>query len=202
MALKSLLTLTTLLFATTTTAKTDLEGCTSFTSMVTVRPEPGYGNTYASVVWYVPDTLEICKGVDCGGGRAPPKSVPGCPLYEGTETVTAEFLTADPMKPTAAVTTEEPKETGAEEVTDDNEEDEEESSSVATTIVTTTKPAESAAETTESPEDTTEQSSSTTGGDADDATTTGPDTADETGAAAAVAVNMLIGAAAAAFALL
>ena len=77
-------------------------------------------NTYATIIWYVPDTLEICKGVDCGGGRAPPKSVPGCPLYQGTETVTPEFLTADPMKPTAAPTTEEVKETGSA----DNDEDE------------------------------------------------------------------------------
>lgn len=83
-------------------AKTDIDGCTSFTSMVTVRDEPGYGNTYASVIWYVPDSLEICQGVDCGGGRAPPKSVPGCPLYKGTETVTPEFLDSDPMKPTEA----------------------------------------------------------------------------------------------------
>ncbi|KAG9252524.1 uncharacterized protein F5Z01DRAFT_676002 [Emericellopsis atlantica] len=84
-------------------AKTDLDGCTSFTSWVTVRPEPGYGNTYQSIVWYVPDSLEICQFVDCGGGRAPPKSVPGCPLYQGTETVTPSFLASDPMK------TEEPK---------------------------------------------------------------------------------------------
>lgn len=83
-------------------AKTDIEGCTSFTSQVTVRDEPGYGNTYNTVIWYVSDTLEICKGVDCGGGRAPPKSVPGCPLYEGTETVTPSFLEEDPMKPTQA----------------------------------------------------------------------------------------------------
>jgi hypothetical protein len=87
------------LYALPIAAKTDIEGCTSFTSTVTVNPSPGYGNTYQTVIWYVPDTLEICKGVDCGGGRAPPKSVPGCPLYKGTETVTAEFLTQDPMSP-------------------------------------------------------------------------------------------------------
>ena len=83
-------------------AKTDIEGCTSFTSTVTVRPEPGFGNTYETVIWYVPDTLEICKGVDCGGGRAPPRNVPGCPMYSGTETVTPSFLDADPAKPTTA----------------------------------------------------------------------------------------------------
>ncbi|GKT46227.1 uncharacterized protein ColSpa_06408 [Colletotrichum spaethianum] len=84
-------------------AKTDIEGCTSFTSTVTIDPSPGYGNTYETVIWYVPDTLEICKGVDCGGGRAPPRKVPGCPAYSGTETITASFLAANPAaKPTAA----------------------------------------------------------------------------------------------------
>lgn len=86
-----------LLYALPIAAKTDIDGCTSFTSTVTVRPEPGYGNTYQKVIWYVSDTLEICEGVDCGGGRAPPKSVPGCPLYKGTETVTPRFLDSDPM---------------------------------------------------------------------------------------------------------
>ncbi|CAJ0541085.1 Ff.00g078740.m01.CDS01 [Fusarium sp. VM40] len=88
-----------LLYALPIAAKTDIEGCTSFTSTVTVDPSPGYGNTYETVIWYVPDTLEICKGVDCGGGRAPPKSIPGCPLYKGTETVTVEFLKHYPMSP-------------------------------------------------------------------------------------------------------
>jgi hypothetical protein len=33
---------------------------------------------------YDPDTGEICDLLDCGGGRAPPKTtVPGCPLYNG-----------------------------------------------------------------------------------------------------------------------
>ncbi|KAJ0268432.1 hypothetical protein COL940_013394 [Colletotrichum noveboracense] len=84
-------------------AKTDIEGCTSFTSTVTVRTEIGYGNTYETVIWYVPDTLEICRGVDCGGGRAPPRKVPGCPMYSGTETVTASFLSTDPAAPTSTV---------------------------------------------------------------------------------------------------
>ncbi|RGP66138.1 siderophore biosynthesis [Fusarium sporotrichioides] len=91
-----------LLYALPIAAKTDIEGCTSFTSTVTVRPEPGYGNTYQKVIWYVSDTLEICEGVDCGGGRAPPKSVPGCPLYKGTETVTPRFLETDPVPATPA----------------------------------------------------------------------------------------------------
>jgi hypothetical protein len=90
-----------LLYALPIAAKTDIEGCTSFTSTVTVRPEPGYGNTYEKVVYYLEDTLEICEGVDCGGGRAPPKNVPGCPLYKGTETVTPKFLERDPATYTA-----------------------------------------------------------------------------------------------------
>ncbi|RGP72135.1 siderophore biosynthesis [Fusarium longipes] len=96
-----------LVYALPIAAKTDIDGCTSFTSTITVRPEPGYGNTYERVIWYVSDSLEICEGVDCGGGRAPPRKVPGCPLYEGTETVTPRFLDSDPnaaATPPAVVT--------------------------------------------------------------------------------------------------
>ncbi|KAJ4123045.1 hypothetical protein NW768_010037 [Fusarium equiseti] len=92
-----------LLYALPIAARTNYDGCTSFTSTVTVRPEPGYGNTYEKVMWYVSDTLEICEGVDCGGGRAPPRSVPGCPLYKGTETVTPRFLDSDPMAEETAI---------------------------------------------------------------------------------------------------
>lgn len=59
-------------------ARTDYEGCVS-----TALP--------ATTVWYVPGTGELCEPVDCGGGRAPPKTVPGCPAYKGTETVTPKF---------------------------------------------------------------------------------------------------------------
>ncbi len=35
--------------------------------------------------WYDPDDGQICDPLDCGGGRAPPKSnVPCCPSYTGT----------------------------------------------------------------------------------------------------------------------
>ncbi|KAK1766706.1 hypothetical protein QBC33DRAFT_84035 [Phialemonium atrogriseum] len=85
-------------------ARTNYDGCTSFTSTVTVHTEIGYGNTYETVIWYVSDSLEICQGVDCGGGRAPPRTVPGCPAYTGTETVTARFLTADPQAPHTQIT--------------------------------------------------------------------------------------------------
>ncbi|KAJ5570612.1 uncharacterized protein N7459_010042 [Penicillium hispanicum] len=67
------------------TARTDLSGCVS-------------SRTYdqwheASMIWYVPDSGEICDFVDCGGGRAPPKTnQPGCPLYSGTATLTPSYL--------------------------------------------------------------------------------------------------------------
>lgn len=39
------------------------------------------------VHWYDPDDGMICDPLDCGGGRAPPKTnVPGCPQYKGTLT--------------------------------------------------------------------------------------------------------------------
>ncbi|KKY39680.1 putative siderophore biosynthesis [Diaporthe ampelina] len=88
-------------------ARTDLSGCTTFTSTVTVNPTAHeYGNVYKSLVYYDPDTLEICTVPDCGGGRAPRRTgVPGCPLYSGTATPTPSFLSADPLAPPAAATT-------------------------------------------------------------------------------------------------
>ncbi|KZL68420.1 siderophore biosynthesis [Colletotrichum incanum] len=81
-------------------AKTDLAGCVSSDSIVT--PTQG-GTPYATRVWYVPDTGEICAALDCGGGRAPPKTtVPGCDAYEGTETYSPSFL---PLKTSAAAVT-------------------------------------------------------------------------------------------------
>ncbi|KAK5628744.1 hypothetical protein RRF57_004459 [Xylaria bambusicola] len=66
------------------TAKTDIGGCVSTQTVA-------YGG--ASLIWYVPDTGEICEFLDCGGGRAPPKTtVPGCPSYEGTATYSPSYL--------------------------------------------------------------------------------------------------------------
>lgn len=80
--------LATLALAALVSAKTNLEGCTS---SETIK----YGG--ASLVYYVPDTGEICSFLDCGGGRAPPKTtVPGCPQYAGTATYTPEFLSGYP----------------------------------------------------------------------------------------------------------
>lgn len=72
------------LFVAPALAKTDLGGCTS-TQVVF--------DTYTSSIYYLPDTGEICDLIDCGGGTAPPKTtVPGCPGYEGTATVTPSFM--------------------------------------------------------------------------------------------------------------
>jgi hypothetical protein len=103
---------TTLIFtaslATLALAKTDLSGCTS----TDVSSPAG-----ASIAYYVPGTGEVCEFLDCGGGRAPPKTtVPGCPSYEGTLTYSPSFLpgygsaTAGPSDATstnAALTTDE-----------------------------------------------------------------------------------------------
>lgn len=67
-------------------ARTDLTGCTS-----TSVSSP----TGASIAWYVPETGEVCDFLDCGGGRAPPKTtVPGCPLYSGTASYSPLYLAA------------------------------------------------------------------------------------------------------------
>ncbi|KAI5467680.1 hypothetical protein BGZ63DRAFT_33407 [Mariannaea sp. PMI_226] len=79
-----------LLAASPALARTDLVGCTYYDSVVKD------GNTpYATRVWYVPGSGEICEFLDCGGGRAPPKTtVPGCPLYSGTATYSPSYLEA------------------------------------------------------------------------------------------------------------
>jgi hypothetical protein len=75
-----LFTLLTLALAALTAAKTDIAGCTSTSDG-------------ASLIYYVPGTGEICSFLDCGGGRAAPKTdVPGCPLYSGTGTYSPSFL--------------------------------------------------------------------------------------------------------------
>lgn len=92
------LSLSSLLFA-AVQARTDLAGCTSSA----VGP---------SLIYYVPGTGELCQLIDCGGGRAPAKTtVPGCPLYAGTASVTPSFLPgygpngAAPAATTTATTT-------------------------------------------------------------------------------------------------
>jgi hypothetical protein len=112
---------TTLLLAVPALARTDLVGCTYSDGVYT----PGHGSPYATRIWFVPESGEICEFLDCGGGRAPPKTtVPGCPLYSGTATYEPSFL---PKSTTAA----EPSPTA-----DDDEKDEEDSAPSETTTTT------------------------------------------------------------------
>ncbi|KAK0744312.1 hypothetical protein B0T21DRAFT_407426 [Apiosordaria backusii] len=89
-------------------AKTDIAGCVSTEVPYMTRDTL----VYRSLLWYLPDTGEICEFLDCGGGRAPPKTtVPGCGSYEGTETYKPRFWTgfnaapAATTAPAVAVTT-------------------------------------------------------------------------------------------------
>ncbi|KAK8085175.1 siderophore biosynthesis enzyme [Apiospora hydei] len=66
-------------------AKTDIGGCVSSAT------KNQWGE--ASMIWYVPGTGEVCELLDCGGGRAPPKTnVPGCGNYKGTAKYSPTFL--------------------------------------------------------------------------------------------------------------
>jgi hypothetical protein len=70
--------------ATLAMAKTDYEGCTSSQTVA-------YGG--ASMIYWDPTNGEICAPLDCGGGRAPPKTtVPGCAAYEGTASYAPSYL--------------------------------------------------------------------------------------------------------------
>lgn len=80
------------LLASSALAKTDLGGCVSYETIITVPNRPDV-YPYGSLIWYVPDSGEVCEFLDCGGGRAPPKTtVPGCGAYEGTETYSPKFI--------------------------------------------------------------------------------------------------------------
>ncbi|KAJ4250365.1 hypothetical protein NW757_007196 [Fusarium falciforme] len=117
-------------------AKTDLSGCTSYDSILFQGNSP-----YVSKIYYVPDTGEVCEFLDCGGGRAPPKTtVPGCGSYEGTETYSPRFIDPKTLGGVASETaaagsetedstatiTEAPSSTGkaGSKTTDESEEDE------------------------------------------------------------------------------
>ncbi|EHK48262.1 uncharacterized protein TrAtP1_001015 [Trichoderma atroviride] len=102
MAVRSLAA--TLLLAVSALAKTDLAGCTYTDTVVQPSGLPGY-DAYASRIWYVPGTGELCDFLDCGGGRAPPKTdVPGCPLYSGTATYSPSYLDLQTKAVDAAAT--------------------------------------------------------------------------------------------------
>lgn len=84
-------------FATLALARTDLEGCTR----TDISSPAG-----ASYAWIVPGTGELCDMLDCGGGRAPPKTtVPGCPQYSGTETYSPSYLAGYQASETSAPST-------------------------------------------------------------------------------------------------
>lgn len=78
------------------TAKIGFEGCTSTTTTWTYSRE--------IILYYLPDTGEVCDNPDCGGGRAPPKTdKPWCGNYKGTTTYSPMFI--DLPTPTAITTT-------------------------------------------------------------------------------------------------
>jgi len=95
-------------------AKTDLAGCTLtsvplLTAIVTTTGANGvvgsFGDyDFTTFQW---DGTEQCQLLDCGGGRAPPKTnAPGCPGYTGTDTVPSlPFPTASLTLNQAAATT-------------------------------------------------------------------------------------------------
>jgi hypothetical protein len=113
MAVRSLAA--TLILAASALARTDLAGCTYTDTVVQPSGLPGY-DAYASRIWYVPGTGELCDFLDCGGGRAPPKTdVPGCPLYSGTATYSPSYLDLQTKAVAAAATSSvEASATGAE----------------------------------------------------------------------------------------
>jgi hypothetical protein len=89
--------LATAAFAAVAFARTDLEGCTS----TDVSSPAG-----ASIAWYVPGTGEVCEILDCGGGRAPPKTtVPGCAAYSGTASYSPSYLAGFQASATSAPST-------------------------------------------------------------------------------------------------
>ena len=138
-----LITLTALA-ATSALAKTDLQGCTYIDGVHTVPNRPDIP-PYATRTWYVPDTGEICEFLDCGGGRAPPKTdVPGCGNYKGTDTYSPRYM---------------PSTTAAEaEPTEDAEAS---GSQGLTTLLTTASPTKSG----DAPESTAEDEEETSGSD-------------------------------------
>ncbi|KAL7947724.1 hypothetical protein V8C42DRAFT_315401 [Trichoderma barbatum] len=55
------------------------------------------------VHWFDPNNGQVCDPLDCGGGRAPPRTdVPGCPLYTGTLSV-AGISILSCWKPSSAI---------------------------------------------------------------------------------------------------
>ncbi|KAI6372674.1 hypothetical protein MCOR25_003640 [Pyricularia grisea] len=77
------------------------------------------------VQYYDLDTGELCSILDCGGGRAPPKTnEPCCPAYKGTETCVKTKATLacfkDKMHSTSTDASSHTSTSGATKTTDDN----------------------------------------------------------------------------------
>jgi hypothetical protein len=221
MALRSLAAAAAL-FAGAALAKTDIQGCTYFDDVYT----PPHGYPYATRTWYVPDTGEICELLECGGGRAPPKTtLPGCPAYEGTETYSPRFLdvatvggdapqtsTADEAVETTSAPEEEDGDDEASETTTAAEESEptvSESSSVpvetsAPITTTTPEPSTTAApQSSSTPNSNDDETSSTsTDGDDESTSTPGSNEPEPTGAASVLMGSSFAAAAAALLALI
>lgn len=139
--------------ATAAVAKTDIAGCTYVDGVATYSGRPDIP-PFATRTWYVPDTGEICEILDCGGGRAPPKTdVPGCGNYKGTETYSPRYMpstTAAEAEPT---------------------EDAEASSQALTTLLTTASPtkSEEVPESTETDEDEDDEEAETSASETEEA---------------------------------
>ncbi|KAF4334288.1 siderophore biosynthesis [Fusarium beomiforme] len=72
------------------------------------------------VHWFDPDDGMICDPLDCGGGRAPPKTgVPGCAGYTGTETIGTSYLSC--WKPSSTLVAAVAETTSDVEVTETSE---------------------------------------------------------------------------------
>ncbi|KAI5466490.1 hypothetical protein BGZ63DRAFT_376331 [Mariannaea sp. PMI_226] len=86
------------------------------------------------VHWFDPDTGQVCDPIDCGGGRAPPKTnVPGCAGYTGTEVPTTSYLSCWKPSATKALSS-------AAESTTDIQTTSEKSTKTAAGAVTKTEP--------------------------------------------------------------
>ncbi|KAF9765094.1 hypothetical protein IL306_002682 [Fusarium sp. DS 682] len=72
------------------------------------------------VHWFDPDDGMICDPLDCGGGRAPPKTgVPRCAGYTGTETIGTSYLSC--WKPSTTLVAASAETTSDVEVTETSE---------------------------------------------------------------------------------
>ena len=151
--------------ATAAVAKTDIAGCTYVDGVASYSGRPDIP-PFATRTWYVPDTGEICEILDCGGGRAPPKTdVPGCGNYKGTDTYSPRYMpstTAAEAEPT-----EDAEASGSQELT---------------TLLTTASPtkSEDAPESTETDEDEDDEEAETSASETEKAEASETDDAEAT----------------------